>query len=168
MTEHVALFPGTFDPVTHGHLDLIRRGSEIFDALLVAVNEGGKKTHFPLEQRVEMLETLVVPYANVSVQPFDGLLVQLAQRVGATVLVRGVRGVQDYEYELEMAWANRALAPEVETVFLTPGHQVARVSSSLVREVAALGGDVSPWVPPIVVKALEKHPPAAPGTREED
>jgi len=164
MSEHVAVFPGTFDPVTHGHLDLIRRGSAIFDALIVAVSDGSGRSHFPHDERVGMLAALVVPYANVSVQPFDGLLVEFAQRVGATVLLRGVRGVRDYEYELEMAWANRGLAPEVETVFLAPSPQVALVSSSLVREVEALGGDVSAWVPPAVVAALEKRPPAGPGT----
>lgn len=163
MTEHVAVFPGTFDPVTHGHLDLIRRGSQIFDALVVAVSAGGGRTHFPLAERVSMLEGLVAPYENVSVQAFDGLLVDFARRVGGTVLLRGVRGVRDYEYELEMAWANRGLAPEVETVFLAPSPQVALVSSSLVREVASLGGDVSAWVPQAVVAALAERPPSVPG-----
>ena len=163
MTEHVAVFPGTFDPVTHGHLDLIRRGCRIFDALVVAVSEGGRRTHFPIDERVAMLESLVAPYENVGVQAFDGLLVELARRVGATVLLRGVRGVRDYEYELEMAWANRGLAPEVETAFLAPSPQVALVSSSLVREVASLGGDVSAWVPPAVADALAKRPPNSPG-----
>lgn len=163
MTEHLALYPGTFDPVTHGHLDLIRRGSAVFDALVVAVGVGGARTHFPLEERVAMLEPLVEPYGNVTVQAFEGLLVEFARRRGATVLLRGVRGVRDYEYELEMAWANRGLAPEVETVFLAPSPPLAVVSSSLVREVASLGGDVSAWVPDGVVAALARRPPSAPG-----
>ncbi len=171
MSEHVAVFPGTFDPVTHGHLDLIRRGGAIFDALVVAVSEGGGRTWFPLAERVAMLEALVAPYSNVSVRPFDGLLVEFAQRSGAVVLLRGVRGVRDYEYELEMAWANRGLAPEIDTVFLAPSPQVALVSSSLVREVASLGGDVSAWVPPSVVRALAKQRPTGPrsdASRKED
>lgn len=157
--KHVALFPGTFDPVTHGHLDLVRRGARIFDAVVVAVAEGGGRTHFALRERLRLLEGLVAPYANVDVQPFEGLLVDFARRVGADVLLRGVRGVRDYEYELEMAWANRGLAPEIETVFLAPSPQVALVSSSLVREVASLGGDVSAWVPPSVAAALAQSPP---------
>lgn len=169
MSEHVAVFPGTFDPVTHGHLDLIRRGGTIFDALIVSVSAGGGRAHFPLDERLAVLEALVVPYENVTVQPFDGLLVDFARRVGASVLLRGVRGVRDYEYELEMAWANRGLAPEVETVFLAPSPQVALVSSSLVREVAALGGDVSAWVPSAVVAALAKRPPTgSDGSRKEE
>ena len=163
MSEHVALYPGTFDPVTHGHLDLVRRGAGIFDALIVAVSAAGARTHFTLDERLAVLEAQVAPYENVSIQSFDGLLVEFARRVGATVLLRGVRGVRDYEYELEMAWANRGLAPELETVFLAPSPQVALVSSSLVREVASLGGDVSAWVAPAVVAALAARPPAGPG-----
>jgi pantetheine-phosphate adenylyltransferase len=163
MSEHVALYPGTFDPVTHGHLDLVRRGAGIFDALIVAVSTASGRTHFTLDERLGMLEAQVAPYENVSIQSFDGLLVEFARRVGATVLLRGVRGVRDYEYELEMAWANRGLAPELETVFLAPSPQVALVSSSLVREVASLGGDVSAWVAPAVVAALAARPPAGPG-----
>ena len=171
MSEHVALFPGTFDPVTYGHLDLIERGSRVFDALVVAVSTGSARTHFTLEERLDALRGLVAAYDAVDVQPFDGLLVEFARRVGATALLRGVRGVRDYEYEVEMAWANRGLAPEIETVFLAPSPQVALVSSSLVREVAGLGGDVSAWVPPVVVEALARRPPpdaAADGARKEE
>lgn len=158
----VALYPGTFDPVTHGHLDLVRRGARIFDAVVVAVARGSGGTHFPLEARVRMLESLVAPYENVEVRPFEGLLVDFARAVGASVLLRGVRGVRDLEYEMEMACANRELAPDVETVFLAPSPRIAYVSSSLVREVASLGGDVSAWVPPAVVAALAERTPAPP------
>ena len=163
MSEHVALFPGTFDPVTYGHLDLIERGSRVFDALVVAVSTGSARTHFTLEERLDALRGLVAAYDAVDVQPFDGLLVEFARRVGATALLRGVRGVRDYEYELEMAWANHGLAPEIETVFLAPSPETALVSSSLVREVASLGGDVSAWVPPAAVAALQARPPSGSG-----
>jgi pantetheine-phosphate adenylyltransferase len=159
----VALYPGTFDPVTYGHLDLIRRGAGVFERLVVGVAPDAPRHHFGLDERLEMLREPCREYANVSVEPFEGLLVEHARRIGAGVLLRGVRGVRDYEYEMEMAWTNRGLAPEIETVFLAPSPEVALVSSSLVREVASLGGDVSLWVPPSVAEALEARPPVVPG-----
>lgn len=160
MSDLRALFPGTFDPVTFGHLDLIRRGAGLFDTMIVAVVRGGPGGHFGLEKRMALIREAVREHENVSVEPFAGLLVDLARRLGARVLLRGVRGVRDFEYELEMAWANRGLAPGIETVFLAPSPRTALVSSSLVREVASLGGDVSLWVPPHVSAALRAAPPS--------
>ncbi len=162
MSRVLALYPGTFDPVTFGHLDLIRRGAALFGSLEVCVSVAGKHTHFSLDERLALLEDAVGTMENVTVAPFSGLLVAYAAERGARVLVRGVRGVRDLEYELEMAFANRKLAPEVETVFLAPAPDVALVSSTLVREVASLGGNVAAWVPPAAAKALRARPPAPP------
>jgi pantetheine-phosphate adenylyltransferase len=151
-----AVFPGTFDPVTLGHLDLVRRGARLFDRLVVAVAEEGKETLFPVEERVALLRSAVADLPSVSVEPFSGLVVELARRRGATVLLRGVRTFQDWEYELRMAHTNRALAPDVETLFLVPSAPHAFLSSSLTREVASLGGDVSAFVPPGVAAAISK------------
>lgn len=162
MSDLVGLFGGTFDPPTFGHLDLVRRGARLCDRLVVAVAPSGATTHFSREERVALFAALVPDLPSVVVEPFDGLLVEHARRRGARLLLRGVRGVRDWEYEREMAFANRALAPGVETVFLVPSAEVALVSSSLVREVAALGGEVSAWVAPAVAAALRARPPALP------
>jgi pantetheine-phosphate adenylyltransferase len=161
-----AVFPGTFDPVTFGHLDVIRRGASLFDGLIVAVAKGGKAALFPVEERVAMLVPLVRDLANVTVEAFDGLIVSFAEAQGARILLRGVRTFQDWEYELRMAHTNRGLAPGIETVFLAPSVQWSHVSSSLTREVASLGGDVSPFVPPAAAKALAAQFPrrAVPGS----
>ena len=161
--EHLVVYPGTFDPITNGHLDLILRGAAIFDALIVAVVDGGPKAHFARDERIRMIEAAVGELENVTVEPFDGLLVEFARSRDAKALLRGVRGLRDFEYEMEMAWANHGMAPELETVFLAPSPESALVSSSLVREVASLGGDVSLWTPPVVVEALAKNPPSLPG-----
>jgi pantetheine-phosphate adenylyltransferase len=163
MSDRVALFPGTFDPVTRGHVDVVRRGAGLFDRLVVAVAVGGKTTWFPVEARVAMVRDAVRDLANVEVVPFDGLLVDFARRHGARALLRGVRTYQDWEYELRMLQMNRHLAPELETVFLAPAVEWAFVSSTLVREVSALGGDLTDLVPPAVAAALARHRP--PGTR---
>jgi pantetheine-phosphate adenylyltransferase len=160
---HLAVYPGTFDPITNGHLDLILRGASIFDALIVAVVDPGPRGHFTLAERLRMIEQTVGDLESVTVEPFEGLLVQFAKRRGAKAILRGVRGVRDFEYEMEMAWANHGMAPELETVFLAPSPESALVSSSLVREVASLGGDVSLWVPPVVAEALGAKPPSLPG-----
>ena len=156
MTQRVALFPGTFDPVTLGHLDLMRRGARLFDALIVCVAPDGKSTWLSQERRVALVQGVIEEegLAAVSVEGFEGLLVEHAVRRGAQVLLRGLRTFKDFEYEVEMAFANRKLEPAVETIFLPPGAATARVSSSLVREVFSLGGDVSSWLPTGVLRAL--------------
>lgn len=162
MSDRVALFPGTFDPVTRGHVDVVRRGATLFDRLVVAVAVGGKTTWFPVEERVALVRAAVGELRNVGVVPFDGLLVEFARRHGARALLRGVRTYQDWEYELRMLQMNRHLAPELETVFLAPAVEWAYVSSTLVREVSALGGDLTDLVPPAVAAALaRRRPPAA-------
>jgi pantetheine-phosphate adenylyltransferase len=150
----IGLYAGSFDPPTLGHQDIIRRALAVVDRLVVAVAINSTKTPlFPIEQRAELLRR-VTDDARVEVRDFRGLLVDLAHEVGATVLVRGVRGVADFEYEVQMARLNRGLAPTVETIFLAPSADVAHVSSTFVREIARLGGDVSPLVHPDVAAAL--------------
>lgn len=157
MTDRVALFPGTFDPVTRGHVDVVRRGAALFHRLVVAVASGGKSTWFPVDERVALVRAAVADLTNVEVVPFDGLLVTAARRHGAHALLRGVRSYQDWEYELRMLQMNRHLAPELETVFLAPAVEWAFVSSTLVREVAALGGDLTGLVPAGVAAALARR-----------
>jgi len=155
-----AVFAGTFDPVSNGHVDVIRRASRLFDRLVVAVAKAGKETLFSIEERVAMATAATKGIAGVVVEPFDGLLVEHARRAGAIALVRGVRTYQDWEYELRMVQMNRHLAPDLETVFLAPAPEHAFVSSSLIREVSALGADLSSLVPPSVGDALRsKFPP---------
>ena len=147
MADRIALFPGTLDPVTRGHVDVVRRGAALFHRLVVAVATGGKATWFPVEARVALVREAVADLRNVEVVPFDGLLVAFARRHGAHAILRGVRSYQDWEYELRMLQMNRHLAPELETVFLAPAVEWAFVSSTLVREVSALGGAVDALVP---------------------
>lgn len=154
MTSITAIFAGTFDPVTNGHLDLIQRGAALFDQLIVLVAKEGRKTVFSADERVAMVESQVHKMENVSVELFDGLLINEARRHSATVLLRGVRGARDWDYEMQMAFANRGMAPDVETVFLPPTSGMTQISGTLVREVASLGGDVSAWVPASVAEAL--------------
>jgi pantetheine-phosphate adenylyltransferase len=165
--SRTALFPGTFDPVTLGHLDLVRRARTVFARVVVAVSRVGRTTLFPPEERVRLFAEAVEGLDGVEVVAFEGLVVEAARRHGATCLLRGVRGLGDFEAELQMAVANRDLGRGLETLFLPPSLATARVSSTLVREVHALGGDVSPWVPPCVVEALAKRgrPAAPPGSR---
>lgn len=151
----LAVYPGTFDPVTFGHLDLVERGRKHVDKLIIAIlrNED-KQTLFTVPERAEFLRDAVSGFGNVMVDDFDGLLVDYAQRTGASLILRGLRAVSDFEYELQMAMMNRRLAPDLETAFLMPNEAFSYVSSRLVREVARLGGDVSGLVPPAVAKAL--------------
>jgi pantetheine-phosphate adenylyltransferase len=153
-SSRVAVYPGSFDPVTRGHEDLIRRSLAFADRVIVAVAVNvAKQPLFTLEERLALLrETVRVPGAEV--QAFDGLLVDFAQRVGASLIVRGLRAVSDFEYEFQMALMNRTLAPKIETVFLVPAFDLTYLSSSLVREVARFGGDVSQLVQPVVQQAL--------------
>src|SRR6266404_622319 len=150
-----AIFPGTFDPITNGHLDLIHRGSRIFDELVVAVLRHPEKNPlFSLDERVEMLREVTVDRDNVSVATFDGLLVDFARQTGASAVLRGIRAISDYEYEFQMALMNRRLAPEVEVVFMMPAQRYTFVSSRLLKEVYLLGGEIEDLVPPIVLERL--------------
>jgi pantetheine-phosphate adenylyltransferase len=152
----VAIYPGSFDPITHGHLDLIARGSRFAERLIVAVLRNEKKQAlFSVEERIGMVREVAAPFANVEVDSFDGLLVDYAAARGANLILRGIRAVSDYEYELQMALMNRRLRPELETAFLMAGEAYSFLSSHLVKEVAALGGDVSGLVPPAVDARLK-------------
>jgi pantetheine-phosphate adenylyltransferase len=151
MKNVLAIYPGSFDPVTNGHLDLIERGSKIFGSLLVAVLRNQDKAPlFTLTERVEMMREATAEYPNVEVDAFDGLLVEYARRVGARILLRGIRAVSDYEFELQMAMMNRKLEPGLETVFMLPAEAYSYLSSRLVREIAQLGGPVTGLVPAAV------------------
>jgi pantetheine-phosphate adenylyltransferase len=154
----IAVYPGSFDPITNGHLDLIARGAMLFDKLIVAVlGNAAKQPLFTVEERLEMLREAVRNHLNVEVDTFDGLLVDYAARKGATVLLRGIRAISDYEYELQMALMNRRLRPEIETVFLMAGEAYSFISSRLVKEVFALGGSISELVPPLVEARLRER-----------
>jgi pantetheine-phosphate adenylyltransferase len=153
--SRIAVYPGTFDPVTHGHLDLVDRGRRHFDELVVAVlrNED-KRPIFSVSERIELLRDAVAAWDNVRVEGFDGLLVDYARTIGASVILRGIRAASDFEYELQMAMMNRRLEPGVETIFLVPNESYAYLSSRLVREIAQLGGEVGGLVPARVAEAL--------------
>lgn len=154
--KRVAVYPGTFDPITLGHVDIVRRAANLFDEVIVAVaGSTSKKTLFSLEERVA-LATAVFDTKNVSVMGFDGLLMQFVQDQGAQIVIRGLRAASDFEYEFQLAGMNRKLYPKLETLFLTPSEQYMFVSSSLVREVAHLGGDVHQFVSPHVEDAIKK------------
>jgi pantetheine-phosphate adenylyltransferase len=150
-----ALYPGTFDPPTNGHIDLIQRGAKIFARLTVAILVNPVKNPlFTLEERVEMLKEATAGISHVRVATFNGLMVDFARSQGATAVLRGIRAISDYEYEFQMALMNRRLAPDIETVFLQPAGRYSFVSSRMVKEVVASGGDVSGLVPPNVLKRL--------------
>jgi pantetheine-phosphate adenylyltransferase len=150
-----AVYPGTFDPITNGHADLVARASKLFERVIVAVaKDTAKATFCEIEQRVELATLVLEEHANVEVVAFGGLLVHFCQRQKAEVVIRGLRAVSDFEYEFQLAGMNRRLAPDVETLFLTPAEQYAFISSSLVREIARLGGDVAEFVHPAVQRAL--------------
>jgi pantetheine-phosphate adenylyltransferase len=150
-----AIYPGTFDPLTNGHTDLVERASKRFDRVIVAVAiNPGKKPVFSLEERVDLAEQTLAEFGNVEVCGFEGLLVDVAKEKKADVILRGLRAVSDFEHEFQLASMNRKMQPDVETMFLTPSEQFSYISSSLVREIAALGGDVSEFVAPNVLAAL--------------
>ena len=150
-----AVYSGTFDPLTLGHEDVVRRAAAMFDEVVVAVARAvRKKTLFDLAQRLHLAQTALADCPNVRVLPFDGLIVNFVQAQGASVIVRGLRSVTDYDYEVQMAGMNRHLAPQVDTVFLHTSAQVQHISSTLVREIAQLGGDVSALVSAPVLQAL--------------
>ncbi len=152
-----AIYPGSFDPVTNGHLDLVARGAKLFDRLVVAVlRNSAKNPLFSVEERVAMLREGVTGYGNVEVATFDGLLVDFAREQGAQAVLRGIRAISDYEYELQMAHMNRRLNPEVETIFLMPDAKYSYVSSRLVKEVFRLGGSVEGLVPQLVIDRMRR------------
>jgi len=152
-----AIYPGTFDPPTNGHLDLIERSAKLFDVLIVAIGEASAKNPlFSLEERLHMLRELCANYPNVEVDHFKGLLVNYAKEKGANLIIRGLRAVSDFEYEMQMALMNRKLAPEIETVFLMTSAKWSFLSSSLVKEIALLGGCVRDLVPPLVENYLKE------------
>jgi pantetheine-phosphate adenylyltransferase len=151
----IAVYPGSFDPVTNGHLDLIARGAKIFGRLIVAVAQNLEKTPlFGVQERVDILEAVTFEFRNVQVDVFSGLLMDYARAKGARVVLRGIRAVSDYEYELQMAMMNRKIEPEIETVFMMPGEAYSYVSSSQVRELARLGGPLKGLVPKVVEDRL--------------
>jgi pantetheine-phosphate adenylyltransferase len=155
MKTSIAIYPGSFDPVTNGHLDLIERGEKMFDQLIVSVLQNAEKTPlFSVKERVEMLREVTKQWNGVEIDVFDGLLVDYARRRGAGVILRGIRAVSDYEYELQMALMNRKLEPRLETVFMLPGVTYSYLSSKLVREIAQLGAPLNGLVPPIVEERL--------------
>jgi pantetheine-phosphate adenylyltransferase len=153
-----AVYPGTFDPMTLGHEDLMRRAARLYDRLIVGVAAGHhKRTMFTIAERLEIASELAAPYSNVEVTPFRGLLRDFVVESGGKVVVRGLRAVSDFEYEFQMAGMNRQLMPDVETVFMTPSDQFQFVSGTFVREIASLGGDVSKFVAPSVLRRLKER-----------
>ena len=155
--RRTAVYPGTFDPITNGHIDLVARAAPLFERVIVGVaTSQAKGPTLDLDLRVHLAREALAGHANVEVRGFDSLLAHFVRDVGAGVLLRGLRAVSDFEYEFQMASMNRHLIPEVETLFLTPAEQYSFISSSLVREIARLGGDVSGFVPPAVATALQE------------
>ncbi|MBP9804950.1 MAG: pantetheine-phosphate adenylyltransferase [Candidatus Accumulibacter sp.] len=158
MNKRVAIYAGTFDPMTRGHEDLVRRAACLFDRVIVAIAQNQpKRPFFSLAERVEMAQEVLAPYPNAEVCGFDGLLMDFLHAKGAKVIIRGLRAVSDFDYEFQLAGMNRNLYPEVETVFLTPGEQYLFISATIVREIAVLGGDVSKFVQPAVRARLAKR-----------
>jgi pantetheine-phosphate adenylyltransferase len=151
-----AIYPGTFDPLTNGHLDLIARGAKIVDQLVVAILRNTEKGEplFTAPERLEMIREAVEPFGNVTVETFNGLLVDFAREQGAKAVLRGIRAISDYEYEFQMAMMNRKLDPELETLFMLPAEKYTYVSSRLIKGVYRLGGDVESLVPPLVMERL--------------
>jgi len=152
-----AVYPGSFDPITDGHIDLVHRAARLFDRVVLGVADNPEKAPlFSVGDRVSLARQVLADVHNVEIKGFDSLLVDFAREQQAEVLIRGLRAVSDFDYEFQLAGMNRRLAPSIETMFLTPAEQYAFISSSLVREVSRLGGDVSSFVQPVVMGALEK------------
>ncbi len=152
-----AIYPGSFDPITYGHLDVIERSSKMFDELIIGVlNNTSKNALFPVSNRVKMISELIADFDNVKVMSFDGLLVDFAKQTEANIIIRGLRMVTDFEYEMQIAQSNKVQMPELETVFLTTDLKYSYLSSSVVREFASFGGDIDKFVPPSVKMAVEE------------
>ena len=155
MTITRAVYPGTFDPITNGHEDLIQRASRLFSEVVVGVaHSQAKRPFFSLDERVSLAREVLAPYANVSVHGFSGLLSEFVKEQGASVILRGLRAVSDFEYEFQLAGMNRRLAPGVETLFLTPSDKYLFLSATIVREIAVLGGDISAFVHPVTAERM--------------
>lgn len=158
MRAHTVIYPGTFDPITNGHVNLTERAARLFDRVVVAIAHSEKKTPlFNLEQRVELCEVSLSHLDNVEVVGFSNLLTEFAKSQGSSCVLRGLRAVADFEYEFQLANMNRAMYPEFESIFLTPSEHLSYISSSLVREIAALDGDITPFVPAPVAEALAQR-----------
>ena len=156
--ERIAVYPGTFDPITNGHTDLVSRAARVFPKVIIAIAESPHKTPmFDLEERIDMARKDMARWKNVEVVGFSNLLVEFVQQIGASVIIRGLRAVSDFEYEFQLASMNRHLAPDVETMFLTPDEDYGFISSTLVKEVARLDGDVSSFVSENVQKAMQRR-----------
>lgn len=152
-----ALYPGTFDPMTNGHLDLVRRSSQIFDEVIVGVSENPNKTKlFDLDERIEIANQITADFANVTVKGFNGLLIDFLADQECRIVLRGLRALSDFEFEFHLASANKRLNPDIETIFMTPDEQNHFISSSLVKEISKYGGDISSFVPPYVRECLLK------------
>jgi pantetheine-phosphate adenylyltransferase len=157
MTITRAVYPGTFDPVTNGHEDLIQRASRLFHEVVVGVAQSsGKRPFFSMDERVALAREVLAPYSNVTVLGFSGLLSEFVKEQGASVILRGLRAVSDFEYEFQLAGMNRRLAPGVETLFLTPSDKYLFLSATIVREIAVLGGDISAFVHPLTVQRMRE------------
>jgi len=152
----IAIYPGTFDPITNGHADIVGRAARIFDRVIVAIaGSTSKSTAFSTDERLALAQTVLSPFENVEISRFDGLMVEFAEANKACAVLRGLRAVSDFEFEFQLAGMNRRLNPDIDTVFLTPSEQFLFISSSLIREISALGGDVTEFVHPAVSDALK-------------
>ena len=157
--KKIAIYPGSFDPITNGHLDLIKRASKLFDEVIIAITQNANKSSFlSIDQRVDAVKKSITSLNNTRVLSFDSLLVDFARKHNAQIIIRGLRAVSDFEYEFQLSGMNKRLNPGIETLFMTPSEEFANISSSLVREIYILGGDISAFVPDSVKIILHKTP----------
>ncbi len=158
MTKKIAIYPGSFDPITNGHIDLIKRASKLFDEVIIGITQNSKKSVFlSIDQRLDMASKTLSDISNIKVMSFNTLLVDFAKAQNAQVILRGLRAVSDFEYEFQLSGMNKHLNPTIETLFMTPAEQYANISSSLVREILSLGGDISHFVPKSVEALLKQQ-----------